>query len=343
MKKIKYMLKLINKNTIKRLNDKINKVYEISHKPKIFIFFDIIWCMLIYQAGYTDYYSFGMYNMNHKQRKTILTRGKNNSYVAMFNNKKYWHIFDNKNEFNKRFDKYLKRDWLYLKDKNLKEFGSFIEDKNVIIAKPNNDSGGNGIEKIDISKFKNSKELYKYLKNKNLLLLEEVVEQHDILNTLNPTSVNTIRLITLKHNDKVHFITAFLRIGNNNSFVDNTASGGMLTMIDLKRGVTLFPAVDKNLREYNKHPITNTKIKGIEIPYFDKAKDMIKELSSNIKEINYIAWDIAITNNGPVIIEGNPYPGYYYQFPIHTPNKIGIIPVFNAILKNKDNSNLNRN
>ena len=335
MKKIKYMFKLINKNTYKRLKNKINKVYEIYKRPKILIFFDMLWCMLIYQAGYTDYYSFGMYNMNHKQRKTILTRGKNNSYVAKFNNKEYWHIFDNKNEFNERYNKYLKRDWIYLKDKNINDLNNFIKNKDYIIAKPNNDSGGNGIEKIKINNFKTIKQLYNYLIKKNLLLLEDVVEQHDTLNKLNPSSVNTIRLITLKYNNKVHFITAFLRIGNNNNFVDNTASGGMLTMIDLSRGVTLFSAIDKNLKEYDKHPITKEKIKNIRIPYFNETKQMIIELAKNIKEINYIAWDIAITNNGPVLIEGNPYPGYYYQFPIHTPNKIGIIPVFDKILKNQ--------
>lgn len=335
MKKIKYMFKLINKNTYKRLKNKINNVYEIYKRPKILIFFDMLWCMLIYQAGYTDYYSFGMYNMNHKQRKTILTRGKNNSYVAKFNNKEYWHIFDNKNEFNERYNKYLKRDWIYLKDKNINDLNKFIKNKDYIIAKPNNDSGGNGIEKIKINNFKTIKQLYNYLIKKNLLLLEYVVEQHDTLNKLNPSSVNTIRLITLKYNNKVHFITAFLRIGNNNNFVDNTASGGMLTMIDLSRGVTLFSAIDKNLKEYDKHPITKEKIKNIKIPYFNETKQMIIELAENIKEINYIAWDIAITNNGPVLIEGNPYPGYYYQFPIHTPNKIGIIPVFDKILKNQ--------
>ena len=335
MKKIKYMFKLINKNTYKRLKNKINKVHEIYKRPKILIFFDMLWCMLIYQAGYTDYYSFGMYNMNHKQRKTILTRGKNNSYVAKFNNKEYWHLFDNKNEFNEKYNKYLKRDWIYLKDKNINDLNKFIKNKDYIIAKPNNDSGGNGIEKIKINNFKTIKQLYNYLIKKNLLLLEDVVEQHNTLNKLNPSSVNTIRLITLKYNNKVHFITAFLRIGNNNNFVDNTASGGMLTMIDLSRGVTLFSAIDKNLKEYDKHPITKEKIKNIRIPYFNETKQMIIELAKNIKEINYIAWDIAITNNGPVLIEGNPYPGYYYQFPIHTPNKIGIIPVFDKILKNQ--------
>ena len=332
MKKLKYIFTRINKDSFKKMQDKINQVHAITNKNKIIIFFDIIWCSLKYGAGYTDYYAFGMYNMNHQERKTILTRGKNNSYVARFNPKEYWHIFDNKNEFNAKFNKYLKRKWLYLKDSTKDEFITFIKKFSEVIAKPNNDSGGHGIEKIIIKNYESLDELYDYLMNKKLYLLEEIVIQHHTLAKINPSSVNTVRIITLLYNNKLNFITAFLRIGNKDSFVDNTSSGGMLTMIDLDRGVTLYPACDSNMNVYEKHPATNIKIKDITIPYFEESKALVKEASTVVKELQYIAWDIAITEEGPVIIEGNPYPGYYYQFPIHTPNKIGIIPVFEKII-----------
>ena len=134
MKKLKYIITRINKDSFKKLNEKVNKVHEINKKNKLFILCDMIWCTLIYGAGYTDYYSFGMYDLNRKQRKTILTRGKNNTYVAMFNPKEYWHIFDNKNEFNEKFEKYLKRKWLYLKDASIEDFIKFIVAKESFVA-----------------------------------------------------------------------------------------------------------------------------------------------------------------------------------------------------------------
>ena len=271
-----------------------------------------------------------MYDMNRKQRKTILTRGKNNSYVAMFNPKEYWHIFDNKNEFNEKFEKYLKRSWIYLENSSFEDFKKFITPFKEVIAKPNNDSGGHGIEKIIVKNYKSLEELYQYLMDKKLYLLEEIVIQHKELAAINKSSVNTLRIITLLHNNKVNFITAFLRIGNKDSFVDNTSSGGMLTMVDLNRGVTLYPACDGNMNIYETHPATNKQIKGIKIPYFNETKKLIKELAMIIKDVKYVAWDIAISDDGPIVIEGNPYPGYYYQFPVHTPNKIGIIPKFNV-------------
>ena len=331
MKKIKYLITRINKDTFKKLKIKIEEVQSINHKNKLIILIDMFLCSILYGAGYTDYYAFAMYDMNKEERKTILTRGKNNTYVAMFNKKEDWHIFDNKNEFNEKYNKYLKRDWMYLKGKTIKDLDNFTKKHPSFIAKPNNDCGGHGIEKINKKDFKNSEELYKYLINKNLLLLEELIIQHEVLNKINKSSVNTIRIITLRINNKTNFIKAFLRIGNNN-YVDNTASGGMLTIIDLNTGITMYDACDGKLNTYKYHPISKEPLKGIKIPYFKEIKDLVVELSEKEENLKYIAWDVAVTDNGPVIVEANPYPGYYYQFKIHTPNKIGIIPTFNKIL-----------
>lgn len=70
---------------------------------------------------------------------------------------------------------------------------------------------GHGIEKIKVGELSN-KELYDYLKNKNLTLLEEVVKQHKDLTKLYPlASVNTLRIITILHNDKCFFCHSFFK------------------------------------------------------------------------------------------------------------------------------------
>jgi D-alanine-D-alanine ligase-like ATP-grasp enzyme len=37
---------------------------------------------------------------------------------------------------------------------------------------------------------------------------------------------------------------------------------------------------------------------------------MCKQAAKKIPEVRYIGWDVAFTENGPVIVEGNEYPGY---------------------------------
>ena len=77
------------------------------------MFCDMIWCGIRYGAGYVDYDVIGFYKLTNKQRRTMLTRGINNKFVKLLNEKEYWYIFDKKNEFNTMFSKFVTRDWIY--------------------------------------------------------------------------------------------------------------------------------------------------------------------------------------------------------------------------------------
>ena len=61
-------------------------------------------CGLRYQAGYYDYQEFEFYNLNSEQRKTYLTRGKNNEIIKQFNDKTQFHIFENKDEMYEKYN-----------------------------------------------------------------------------------------------------------------------------------------------------------------------------------------------------------------------------------------------
>lgn len=332
MKKIKYLLKrIINMdfsyffNTIKDINKKTN-INTIK------LFFDIIWCGFKYQAGYRDYYLFEFYNISKKDRKTIMTRGKNDKYIRFLNNPNYYHIFKNKNEFNKRFNKYIKRDWLYLND-NYDEFKKFIKNKEYIICKPIDGSCGKGIEKIKISKYE-SKELYDYLVSKKLYVLEELVIQNDSMSKLNPDAINTIRVVTINYKEKAEVVVAYLRIGASGKFVDNFNSGGMVVPVDVKTGKINYPALSKSGELFEKHPTTNTKIKGFQIPNWEEVKKIAIDASYEVKEIGMVGFDVAISNKGVLLIEANEYPGHdIYQLPPHRKGGVGVLLDFEKVLK----------
>ena len=107
----------------------IDKVHKKTKKNRLSIFIDIINCGIKYQAGYMDYWLFEMYNLNKKQRKTVLTRGKNNYLIKKYNNKDYIDIFENKDEFLDKFKDFVKRDFLILNKENFNEFEKFVEGK----------------------------------------------------------------------------------------------------------------------------------------------------------------------------------------------------------------------
>jgi glutathione synthase/RimK-type ligase-like ATP-grasp enzyme len=84
----------------------------------------------------------------------------------------------------------------------------------------------------------------------------------------------------------------------------------MATEIDLKTGKLVRPALDKDLNEFTHHPKTNVKIEGFQIPFFKEVKEMVKEAALESDKILVVGWDVAITDEGPLIIEGNRRPGF---------------------------------
>ena len=54
-----------------------------------------------------------------------------------------------------------------------------------------------------------------------------------------------------------------------------------------------------------------------------------EELTEKGSGRNLIGWDVCLTPDGPVIVEGNDYPGHdLYQLPEHTHDKMGIWPKY---------------
>ena len=305
MHKIKFLIGRIIDLDYKNMFNIAKKISKKTKKNTLFILIDIIYCGFKYQAGYYDYLEFEFYNLNKEQRKTFITRGINNEIIRKYNKKESFYKFDDKIEFNKIFKKYLKRDYLYLKD--FDEFKNFVKDKKEIIVKPIDGDGGFGIEKITITD--DLKSIYDYLIENKKLLLEEVIKQHPDMNKLYSNSVNTLRMFTFYKDGKSNFLYAILKIGNG-GVIDNFASGGMYTTLD-NNGVVIVPAIDKKDNIYYNHPVTNTEIIGFKVPLFNEAVELVKKSACEVKEVSYVGWDVAISENGPVIVEGNCFPGVF--------------------------------
>ena len=72
---------------------------------------------------------------------------------------------------------------------------------------------------------------------------------------------------------------------------------------------------------------------GFQIPYFEEAKKMCLEAMKIVPQMKYIAWDVALTEEGPVFIEGNSFPSHAVpQFAAHYPDGIGILPEFQKFI-----------
>ena len=330
MKSLIYKIKCFKSGTNKSIFNIVEKIHNKTHKCRLFLFIDIVYCSIKYGAGPYDYQEFEFYNLNSKERKTYLTRVKNNTIVRMFNDKEIAKKFDDKVKFNKIFNKYLKRDWLYL-DNNYEEFVKFCESKKDFIAKPVGGSGGEGIELIKVDK-KNYKKTYEYLVSNNKLLIEEKIIQNKKIGMLNKTSVNTFRIVSFFDGKETHILNVVFKIGNG-GVTDNFTSGSMYTFV--RDGKIIVPAIDRDDNIFYEHPISKINIVGYEIPNYDKAIDLVKECAKKVPEVKYVGWDVAITDSDAVVIEGNCFPGVYQIKPSFVKEKVGLIPIFEKAMKIK--------
>ena len=329
MGKLGYLIKRVKNMNFDKMFQTIDLVNKKTNKSKISIFFDIINCGIKYQAGYVDYNLYEMYKMNKDERKTVVTRGINNEIIKKYNDMTYAYKVEDKALFNNLFNKYLNREWIYIKESSIEDFKKYLKGKKEVIVKPLSLSCGKGVEKI-VVKDHNPEELYNHLMQTDQTLVEDVAIQNKVLSDLYPHSVNTLRIVTL---NKV-VVAALLRIGNKGNVVDNFNHDGMVTTVDIKTGEIKYPAIDKVGNVYEVHPETNVKIVGIKIPMWNEVKKLCIEACDIVPELGYVGWDVCLGEEKPFLIEGNDFPGHdLYQLPVHRKDNYGLLPEFEKAMK----------
>lgn len=139
--------------------------------------------------------------------------------------------------------------------------------------------------------------------------IQERLKQHTKMNLLNATSVNTIRILTYRSDMEVLLIYSVVRIGRKGQVIDNQSAGGLSTIIgeDGKLGKYAFGGFSEEKVEKTD---SGTVLDGFEIPSYNEAIEMVKQLHYQLPYFKLIGWDIAIDEEGdPVIIEWNTEPG----------------------------------
>ena len=194
MSRLSYMMKRAMKMDYRAMIKTANMLHKKTGKSRVWLLGDMVRCAAKYNAGYIDYKIAEMYRLNDQQRATQITRGISNSIVARMNDKKFWHFFDNKTEFNELFAAQVRRGWLNLTTATKEEFAAFLKDRGDIICKPIDGSSGQGILKCTPDEYADPDALYERLKAAGIGIVEDKVIQHEAIAALCPTSVNTIQI-----------------------------------------------------------------------------------------------------------------------------------------------------
>jgi hypothetical protein len=91
--------------------------------------------------------------------------------------------------------------------------------------------------------------------------------------------------------------------------VDNFSQGGLCSLVDLETGrisaARTQDAKAPNFRNLVNHPETGSPIEGVVVPRWEEAKQLVLQVSEMFPDLHVIGWDVAITEAGVRLIEGN--------------------------------------
>lgn len=319
--------------SFKRMNMYITQIHENYGANRLATAVDMCLCAAKRGVGYLDYTVFGFAKVKGAKRDTFLTYNKNVALSSAANDPQYTPFFKDKLKFDEAFSAFIGREWLNLEKADETEFSAFCKKHGTVFAKYPRSFGGQQIEKIETDESTDFSALYKKLKENGQVLIEEKIKQHPVMNELCPSSVNSIRIVTLRDkNGDVHYLYSLLRFGNGTKAVDNITSGGMYILLD-KDGKSASKAFcDKTGLFYDTHPMTGVDLLNFEVPMHKEAVELCKKGADVVPQVGYIGWDAAITENGPVLIEGNVLPGYdMFQNYNLSGKDTGILPVIHSI------------
>lgn len=336
MPSIKYIARVLTGVRFKKLDHMMDIVKEKSGQNKVKTFCDILWCAARYGAGYYDYVMYGFYDMNGRERDTYLTRVRNKKVQDIMNDISYSDEFDDKIRFNENFAEFLGRKTLNGETATVEDLTAFLEGQDAIFAKINHGDCGRGVEKLYVKDFEDPAAMLYYIKENHLYVLEQVLPQHEDMARLHPSSVNTMRILTDLVDDTVHIAYIIVKMGRGGGVCDNSGQGGILCRVDVETGKICSPATDDYFNVYDKHPDTGIVFQGYQLPMVKEAIELAKKAARKVPQVGHVGWDMAITPDGPAIIEGNDFPGTdLCQLYPHYPEKHGLWPYYKELLNIK--------
>ena len=327
--------------TAKGSGNMLNKTWKTAREAHVLcgkstaaLFADMLTCATRYGAGPTDYMMMKFYECSAAERATYLTRLRSAAFVKRVNSRTDAAIFNDKNAFSREFREFMGRETFDLYTGDYDAFCGFIAGKDCLMAKPVDADCGRGIEKLWTKDFPDTKALWDYLKDpaKPFGIAEEVLQQHPDMAALHPASVNCVRVATFVKDDGVPtVIYAACKSGSGGAACDNTGRGGITCLLDLDSGTILSNGHSEEMEEFTTHPTTGITFKGYRIPMAAECRALALKAALKYPGFRYVGWDICITPHGPVLVEGNDYPGYdLAQMPDHdSPHpREGLIPRF---------------
>jgi hypothetical protein len=143
-----------------------------------------------------------------------------------------------------------------------------------------------------------------------MMVLQRRVKNHPDLAAFGPAGLCTVRIVTIREpgDDSPHLLLAAFRMPTGGNVADNFARGGLACPVDLTTGtlgLATYKALSLAHLDVSKHPDTGIIIPGRELPNWKQVRELAICAHHVFAEFPSVGWDIAVTPEGPVLVEGN--------------------------------------
>lgn len=273
------------------------------------------WACLVLGFYHRDFYRLKGEDKTLKELRDYVTYKETSGFNGSHTTKRSSNILRDKWLSYNHFKEFYGRKVAFIEKADLssgiamEKLNSLMEDGHDkrLIYKPLNKNRGIGIRLFD-----SSEDALSFLQGSEGGIMEQVIVQNEEMASFNPSSVNTIRIHSINYGDYIDVKWPCLRVGRKGSVVDNAGAGGIFAAIDVETGITI-AACDESRNTYTVHPDSQKDLVGFQVPRWNEACELTKRIARLLPEAAMVGWDLALTDSGWILVEGNGFPLIIYQ------------------------------
>jgi hypothetical protein len=267
----------------------------------------VIYNSLKYNISILEYYQFRFFEKSHKEKLDWAGTGHMYEYQKVMNPPLKRNILDDKREFYKHYKEYFVHYVFSLEELIDNSINiDVLYKSNKLVFKVSDGKCGVSVKIMNSSKV-NKNEVVAFMKQNEYDMVESFIQQHEVLNRLSPSAVNTVRIFTqLNSKNEVEILGCRQRISIDCP-VDNMAAGNIAAPINEFTGIIEGPGVYSDITKKPEyiHPASGVEILGFQVPFWKECLELVKGAALKHPQNRSIGWDVVVTKNGPGLIEGN--------------------------------------
>lgn len=278
-------------------------------KNKATVFIDMLFSYIFFGYDPSTYASYCFQNVPLKQRLSFMPKFENALFAMSLNIDGEIGILANKNNtYNLLKDLYGREQIVIKHDSDLDKFLEFIHKHPLIFYKPLDGALGKNVGMVNAQDIDSASFFTSLIKN-GAFVIEEFINQCDELSSFHPSSVNSVRLNVLKTQTGTEVLCGCFKCGQRGNIVDNGSAGGIFIPFNIDTGRLYKIGFDENGKRFLKHPDTQIVFDNFQIPRYQDIKSLAIKATEKLPGLRYVGWDIAVSKDKVMIIEGNSSPG----------------------------------